>query len=182
MSELSPLAQALCQLKNQEVKDLTARMIQEGIPAADILAQCQDGMSELGRRFDSGDCFIPELIVAGKIMEAVTVELEPMLKESARARKGSGCVVMGTVLNDVHDIGKDIVVMMLRGSGFNVVDLGVNVSPARFVEAVRENNPVVLGMSVLLTTCYKSIGDTVEAIREAGFRDKISIMLGGAAA
>lgn len=182
MSELSVIAQTLNQLNQSELKQLVAQAIQNGVPAADILTQCQEGMAEIGRRFDQGDCFIPELIVAGKIMESVMKELEPLLKEAAQIKQGAGSVVMGTVLNDVHDIGKDIVVMMLRGSGFEVIDLGVNVPPAKFVEAIRENNPIVVGMSVLLTTCYKSIADTVEEIKKAGLRDKVSIMLGGAAA
>lgn len=182
MSELSKLALALNQLNQQEVKRLVDQAVKDGVPAADILSQCQEGMAEIGRRFDQGECFIPELIVAGKILESVMKDLGPLLKQSIQTPKSAGSVIMGTVLNDVHDIGKDIVVMMLRGAGFTVVDLGVNVSPARFVEAIRENNPSIVGMSVLLTTCYKSISDTVEAIREAGLRDKVSIMLGGAAA
>jgi methylmalonyl-CoA mutase cobalamin-binding domain/chain len=91
-------------------------------------------------------------------------------------------VVMGTVQHDVHDIGKDIVTMMLRGVGFQVIDLGVDVPPEKFVEAVRGHQPCVVGMSVLLTTCYKSVGATVEAIRQAGLGDQVSLMVGGAAA
>ncbi|MBN2328590.1 MAG: cobalamin-dependent protein [Candidatus Omnitrophica bacterium] len=182
MSELSQLAQLINELKLAEVKSLASKMIEEGASAQDILVQCQEGMAEIGRRFDQGECFIPELVVAGKIMEAVMKDLEPLLKEAAATAEGSGAVVMGTVMNDVHDIGKDIVVMMLRGSGFRVIDLGVNVSPEKFVEAVKDNNPAVIGMSVLLTTCYQSISKTVEAIQQAGLRDHVSIMLGGAAA
>jgi 5-methyltetrahydrofolate--homocysteine methyltransferase len=93
-----------------------------------------------------------------------------------------GKAVIGTVQHDVHDIGKDILIMMLRGVGFEVVDLGVDVPPERFVEAVRQHQPHVVGMSILLTTCFKSVANTVEALRAAGLRDNIKIMLGGAAA
>ncbi|MGC9326844.1 MAG: cobalamin B12-binding domain-containing protein, partial [Candidatus Hinthialibacter sp.] len=167
MSELSQLAQLINELKLADVRSLVSQKLSEGASAQDILAQCQEGMTEIGRRFNEGECFIPELVVAGKIMEAVMEDLEPLLKEAAMKVENAGTVVMGTVMNDVHDIGKDIVVMMLRGSGFRVIDLGVNVSPEKFVKAVRENNSNFVGMSVLLTTCYQSISKTVEAIQQA---------------
>ncbi len=102
--------------------------------------------------------------------------------QGGRPTETKGTAVIGTVEHDVHDIGKDIVVMLLRGAGFQVVDLGVDVPAARFVEAIREHGPSVVGMSLLLTTCFKEIATTVEAIREAGLRDKVAIMVGGAAA
>jgi len=182
MSELSDLAQALSGLKEQDAKVIVKKAIGEGVSATDILAQCHEGMSELGRRFDCGEAFIPELIVAGKIMENLMVDLEPLLKDAAETVESAGCVVMGTVLNDVHDIGKDIVIMMLKGAGFEVVDLGINAPPEKFVQAIQDHNPSVVGMSVLLTTRYKSIMETVGAIEKAGLRDDVSIMLGGAAA
>jgi len=181
MTELTPLAQALCSLKEDETLSLIAQMKGAGASAMDILSQCHQGMTELGRRFDQGDCFIPELILAGKIMDKVVSDLEPLLKDAPRP-ESAGCVVMGTVQNDIHNIGKDIVVMMLRGSGYDVIDLGINVSPEKFVQAAQENKAMLVGMSVLLTTCYKSVAKTVEAFKAAGLREKISIMLGGAAA
>ncbi len=182
MSEMPPLALALSQLNIPDAMSIVSQKINDGVPAPDIVNECHIGMTDLGRRFDEGDCFVPELVVAGKIMEKIMTQLEPLLEGSDQNKDSVGKVVMGTVQNDVHDIGKDIVVMMLRGSGFEVIDLGINVPPEKFVEAIKENNPSVVGMSVLLTTCYKSIIDTIQAIKDAGQRDKISIMLGGAAA
>jgi 5-methyltetrahydrofolate--homocysteine methyltransferase len=104
------------------------------------------------------------------------------LLEQGQAAEPIGKVVMGTVQHDVHDIGKDIVVMMLRGIGFEVIDLGVDVRPERFVEAIGEHRPTVAGISVLLTTCYQSVTATVEAIKQAGLRDGVGLMVGGAAA
>ncbi|RJP22185.1 MAG: hypothetical protein C4527_22090 [Candidatus Omnitrophota bacterium] len=182
MNELSALAQAICHVKETEVKTLVKKMIEDGVPAMEILDQCHKGMGELGIRFDSGECFIPELIMAGQILQKVMDELKPLLVNADQPKKGAGCVVMGTVKNDIHNIGKDITVTMLRGSGFEVIDLGVNVPPEKYVEAIREHNPLAVGMSILITTCYKSIAETVEAIRQSGLRDKVSLMLGGAAA
>jgi methylmalonyl-CoA mutase cobalamin-binding domain/chain len=160
---------------------LVRRQLAEGVPAADIVAECNRGMVELGDRFARGDAFLPDLMFAGMIMKGVMAELGPLLAKGP-AVKARGTVVMGSVQHDVHDIGKDIVVTMLRGMGFEVVDLGVDVPPDKFVEAMKQHKPQVVGMSVLLTTCYKSVVATVEAIRQAGLREGVSIMVGGAAA
>ncbi len=182
MSEMSALAQAICHVKEEDAKALVKQQIGEGVPAADIVEQCHQGMAELGRRFDTGDCFIPELIMAGHLMEKIMDDLKPLLVDAEKSKTVSGCIVMGTVKNDIHNIGKDITVTMLRGSGFEVIDLGVDVHPQNFIDAIQEHHPLAVGMSILITTCYKSISDTVEAIKQAGLRDGISLMLGGAAA
>ena len=183
MNELGNLAMALCTLNGNEAKRLVKTMVEEGVPASQILSQCHAGMASLGKRFDDGECFIPELILAGKIMEDLMGDLEPLLKGSSPAsEEGAARVVLGTVQNDIHNIGKDIVAMMLRGSGHEVIDLGIDVAPSRFVEAVQIHKPQVVGMSVLLTTCYKSITNTLEAFRQAGVRDQVAEMVGGAAA
>ncbi|MDP8244421.1 MAG: cobalamin-dependent protein [Candidatus Hinthialibacter antarcticus] len=181
MIELHPLAQAMIDLKQDDVKSIVKQLIDDGVSAADIVAYFNSGMVEIGARFESGDCFIPELVIAGKIMEDAMAELKPMLvKEQPVETKG--CVVIGTVQHDIHNIGKDIVAMMLRGGGFDVVDLGVNVSPQRFVEAVKNNDATIVALSVLLTTGYQSVTNTITALREAGLRDKVNVILGGAAA
>ena len=118
---------------------------------------------------------------AGMIMKGVTAQLTPLL-ETGQTVTTRGTIVMGSVQHDVHDIGKDIVITMLRGSGFEVVDLGVDVPPEKFVEAIAKHKPQVVGMSVLLTTCFKSVIATVDAIKRAGQRQRVSIMVGGAAA
>jgi 5-methyltetrahydrofolate--homocysteine methyltransferase len=175
------LAEALVHCRQDRVRTLVRERIDAGVPPAEIIAECNRGMVELGNRFEAGECYVPELMVGGMIMKGVMGELAPLVG-ATQAGPSLGKVVIGSVQHDIHDIGKDIVVMMLRGVGFEVVDLGVDVPPARFVEAIGRHQPMAVGLSVLLTTCFSSVGATVDAIREAGRRDDVSIMLGGAAA
>jgi len=175
------LVEAVASIQEPEIKRLVREKLDAGVPPGDVLADCNQGMIELGNRFARGECFLPELMYGGMVMKNVMADLGPLLEQGPAARS-AGKVVMGTVQHDVHDIGKDIVVMLLRGSGLEVIDLGVDVSPEKFVEAVRQHRPKVLGLSVLLTTCFKSVTNTVEALRQAGLREELSIMLGGAAA
>jgi 5-methyltetrahydrofolate--homocysteine methyltransferase len=181
MSESESLFEAVAAAREDRVLALVREQMAAGVPANDILAECNRGMIELGNRFAAGECFLPDLMFAGMIMKAVTAELGPALA-AAPAVASRGTVIMGSVQHDVHDIGKDIVVTMLRGAGFEVVDLGVDVPPEKFVEAVALHKPRVVGMSVLLTTCFKSVIATVEAIKQAGQRESVAIMVGGAAA
>ena len=181
MTQDNRLADALAGCWEDQVKALIKEQIDAGVPPVDIVAQCNRGMAELGERFAREECFIPELMFGGMIMKSVAADLAPLL-EGVEEAEPVGKVVIGSVQYDVHDIGKDIVIMMLRGMGFEVIDLGVDVAPEKFVEALREHKPAVLGMSVLLTTCYKSVVATVEAVKEAGLRDTVSLMVGGAAA
>ena len=157
------------------------RLCAEGVAAGNIASICNEGMGLLGERFDQGEAFIPDLMLGGVIMKKVMEKLAPLLSSEETAKKGK-TFVLGTVQHDVHDVGKDITAMVLRGNGFNVVDLGVNVSPERFVEAIREHQPEFVGLSLLLTTCYKSVAETMKAIVEAGLRDSVKICIGGAAA
>jgi len=182
MGEIRDLKQAMSDLKEAEVYALVKEKLDAGVPATEILAYCREGLAELGKRFGQGECYIPELMYGGVIMKKVVDDLSPMLKESQVSDTKAATAVIGTVHRDIHDIGKDIVVLMLRGSGFNVVDLGVDVPPQKFVEAVKESDASVVGMSVFLTTCCKFIAETVDAIKEENLRDKVSIMIGGAAA
>jgi len=185
MSLDSQLAQSLVDADQQRAMDLVQEKAAAGVPAAEILAECNQGMTELGERFARGECFLPELMFGGMVMKSISTELGPALEAQGgqdQEAKAAGKVVMGTVQHDVHDIGKDIVVMMLRGTGFEVIDLGVDVPPANFVDAIREHQPLLAGMSLLLTTSYSSVLATVDAIKEAGLRDQVSLMVGGAAA
>jgi len=181
MSQLSTLADALANCQRDVSLQIVRDQLAAGSPASQIVAECNRGMTLLGERFAQGECFIPELIFGGMIMKEILAELGPHLS-SEQLGPPVGKAVIGTVQHDVHDIGKDILILMLRGVGFEVVDLGVDVPPERFVEAVRQHRPHVVGMSILLTTCFKSVSNTVEALRAAGLRDNIKIMLGGAAA
>ncbi len=181
MTGQSVLVKAIAYVQESEIKALVQEKLDAGIPAAEILAECNQGMIELGQRFAQEDCFLPELMYGGMVMKTVMGQLAPLIEEQS-AVKSVGKVVMGSVQHDVHDIGKDVVVMLLRGSGFEVIDLGVDAAPERFVEAIGEHRPIVAGMSVLLTTCFKSVTATVDAVKEAGLREEVKLMVGGAAA
>ena len=183
MTQDSSLADALAHCQEDKVKQLVQEKIDAGVPGTEILVECNQGMVELGKRFSRDECYIPDLMFGGMIMKGVSEKLGPLLDVSEKGQEESGPkAVVGTVQHDVHDIGKDILIMMLRGVGFNVVDLGIDASPEKFVEAIREHAPAVVGMSLLLTTSYKAVIATVEAIKQAGLRDGLSIMVGGAAA
>lgn len=175
------LSQAVATCQPDRVSELIQKQLDSGVEANEILAQCNQGMVELGSRFEKGECFIPDLMFGGMIMKSVMEQLGPALAAS-KAADTVGTVVVGTVRHDVHDIGKDIVVMMLRGVGFEVIDLGVDVPPERFVDAVRQHQPKLLGLSILLTTCFKSVTATMDALQQAGVREGTKIMIGGAAA
>ncbi len=181
MAEMTKLAEAVAGARESEVTALVKEKLASGESADAILAECNRGMIELGNRFAREECFLPELMFGGMMMKTVMAELGPRLSGESGPGE-AGTVVMGSVQHDVHDIGKDIVVMMLRGAGFEVVDLGVDVPPEKFVDAIRGHKPHVVGMSVLLTTCYTSVAATAAAIREAGLRDGLKLMVGGAAA
>ena len=181
MVEKNSLAEAIAQCREDDVKAGVKQMLESGVPPSEILAECNRGMIELGDRFSREECFLPDLMYGGMIMKGIMSELAPGL-EAIEAAETKATAVVGTVQYDVHDIGKDILIMMLRGVGFEVIDLGVDVPPEKFVEAIGQHQPAVVGVSVLLTTCFKSVIATVDAIKTAGLRDKISIMVGGAAA
>jgi len=182
MAEQGALSKALGALKEDSAKALVKEQIDASVPADAILAECQAGLDEVGKRFEKGEYFISELMYAGEIMKDIMADLEPLLKDAPPAKGRAGTVVLGTVRGDVHDIGKDVVALMLRGSGFGVVDLGVDVSPEAFVEAAKEHDAFAVGMSVFLTTCCKALSDTVDALKAAGLREQVTVLIGGAAA
>lgn len=173
------LSQAMANLEEEKIKKFVKEKIEAGVQAKDILRELQSGMVEVGNLFEKGEYFISELMYAGEIMKEIMADLEPILEETSKPKTEAGEVVIGTVQGDIHDIGKDTVVLMLRGAGFEVIDLGVNVPPKKFVEAVKESGAIIVGMSVFLTMVYESATETVNAIKEAGLRDKVSIMIGG---
>jgi len=152
--------------------------LEQGIPAEVLL---QDGliaaMREVGRLFEENEIYVPEMLVAARAMNATVALLQPRLIE--HAVESSGTVAIGTVQGDLHDIGKNLVAMMLKGSGFEVIDLGTDVAPERFIDAIRAGADVV-AMSALLTTTMTSMQDVVEAITVAGLRDRVRIIVGGA--
>lgn len=181
MSEKIKLRDSLSECDQNVALESMEKLLLEGVGASEIVACCNEGMSVLGDRFDAGEAFIPDLMIGGMIMKKVMDRLSPMLSGSENAPAGKTFVI-GTVQYDVHDIGKDIAAMMFRSNGFNIVDLGVDVSPEKFVAAIQEHRPEFVGMSLLLTTCYKSVTATMDAIKSAGLRENVKICIGGAAA
>jgi 5-methyltetrahydrofolate--homocysteine methyltransferase len=153
--------------------------LEDGRLPGDILNESMvPAMTEVGRRFESGDCFVPEMLIAARAMKAGLTVLRPHLQ--AADVKPAGTMIIGTVQGDIHDIGKNLVMMMVEGVGWQVVDLGVNVEPQQFVEAVRTHRPQVLGMSALLTTTQNAMRATMQALKDANVRDQVKIIIGGA--
>jgi 5-methyltetrahydrofolate--homocysteine methyltransferase len=151
----------------------------DGATADAILKQaCIPAMSEVGRLFEIGEKFVPEMLIAARAMQAAVNILKPLLV--AEGVETVGTILIGTVQGDLHDIGKNLVGMMMEGAGFEIIDLGTNVSPDAFVQAVREKQPNIVGMSALLTTTMPAMGKTIEALKAAGVRDQVKVMVGGA--
>jgi 5-methyltetrahydrofolate--homocysteine methyltransferase len=160
-------------------KQLVHQAIESGVAPASIL---QDGMiaamAEVGRLYEAGEYFVPEMLISARAMQTGLAILKPFLQETNVSSTGK--VVIGTVKGDLHDIGKNLVAMMLEGAGFEVIDLGSDVTPEKFVEAVKREKPDVIAMSALLTTTMLNMNTTLEALREAGIRDSVKVMIGGA--
>ena len=180
MSELyEKMATELIAGNEAEVKKLTQDAIDGGAVAREVLDNgLLAGMDVVGKRFKAGDMFIPEVLLCARTMHGAMDILKPLLSEADAA--GSGKVVIGTVEGDLHDIGKNLVGMMLEGAGFKVIDLGVNIKPQEFVDAVKKHSPDIVGMSALLTTTMPKMEETITAFKEAGIRDQVKIMAGGA--
>ncbi len=172
------LIDAMVNMKEKEAVDLVKRMVEKGEDPLKILGACKEAMDMVGKRFEKGEFFLPELILAGEIVRQISEILKPKLTGELKTKR-LGKVVIGTVEGDIHDIGKDVVVFMLDVNGFEVLDLGINVSPRKFVEAVKEFQPAVVGLSGFLTLAFDAMKETVEAIAKAGLRDKVKIMIGG---
>jgi 5-methyltetrahydrofolate--homocysteine methyltransferase len=158
---------------------LTQDALDEGLPAFEIMDNgLVVGMNEVGVRFRAGDMFVPEVLMSAEAMQAGSVILRPLLAASGARRAGK--VLLGTVKGDLHDIGKNLVGMMCEGAGFEVIDLGFNVDPDAFIRGITEHQPQVVGMSAMLTTTMRAMGHTIQALEEAGLRDTVKIMVGGA--
>jgi 5-methyltetrahydrofolate--homocysteine methyltransferase len=176
---LQQIASNLYDGEDEVVAGLVQKALDQGMAPGEVLqGGLIAGMDEVGRDFKAGDLFVPEVLIAARAMHAGMGILRPLLAEGDAA--GAGKYVIGTVKGDLHDIGKNLVRMMLEGAGFETVDLGTDVEPAAFVDAVREHRPVLVGMSALLTTTMVQMRATVEALVEAGVRDSVKIMVGGA--
>jgi 5-methyltetrahydrofolate--homocysteine methyltransferase len=160
-------------------RELTQQALDAGIdPQVLVQEQMIPAMDEVGRRYEANEYFVPELLISARAMKASLELIRPLL--TAQGAEPAGRVAIGTVKGDLHDIGKNLVAAMLEGAGFEVIDLGVDVSPDKFIAAVNERNAGVVAMSALLTTTMNSMKTTVEAIKAAGVRGKVKIMIGGA--
>jgi 5-methyltetrahydrofolate--homocysteine methyltransferase len=171
------LIDAITEMREDDAILITNKLLDGGASPTDILGACKDAMDVIGKRFEDGEAFIPELMLAGEMMTAITEILKPRMAEEAIVEK-LGKIVMGTVQGDIHDIAKDIVVFMLDLNGFEVTDLGVDVPPAKFVETVQETGAKIVGLSGFLTLAYDPMKETVAALKEAGFED-VKVMIGG---
>jgi methanogenic corrinoid protein MtbC1 len=172
------LVNAIADMKEQDALKLAREMVEGGSDPMAILDAAREAMGIVGQRYEEGSYFLPELILAGVMLNQIAEMVKPKLAKGPEVKR-HGKVVMGTVEGDIHDIGKDIVVFMLDVNGFEVLDLGIDVPAQKFVEAIEDFQPQVVGLSGFLTLAFDSMKDTVEAIKEAGLRDKVKIMIGG---
>ena len=172
------LADALADLKEEEALQITEERLGAGEDPLKILDDARRGMEIVGKRFETREYFIPDLVYSGEILKEITNMVKPRLTREGEVKR-LGKVVIGTVAGDIHDIGKDIVTFMLEINGFEVYDLGVDIQAQRFVEKIKETDAHIVGLSGFLTLAFDSMKETIEAIKTAGLRDKVKIMVGG---
>lgn len=176
--DLRKLAECVVQLDLKGAQSLVDKMLNEGVAPYEIITGgLSKGMDEVGAKYESGEYFLSELLTAAAVMKGAMKILEPKIKFEQKEKKGT--VVIGTVLGDLHDVGKNVFISLLQGAGFEVIDLGVDVPADNFVEAVRLHKPTVLGMSALITTTIDEMGTTIKALEDSGLRKGIKIILGG---
>lgn len=175
MALTDALAIAVAELEDEQVMSLVKERLEAGTSALEIVGRLQEGMTEVGRLFEAEEYFLSELVMAGEIMKDAMDELEPHLKGANQEFKGN--IVIGTVRGDVHDLGKNIVVMLLKGAGYNVIDLGVDVPSDKFIDAIKDSKAPLVAMSVLLTGCQDAMKDIIADIRKEGL--DVKILIGG---
>ena len=181
MTGLAGITRSLVAMDISRTEEMARAAIDAGVPADEILEKgLIPGMQAVGERFEAGETFLPELLMSGEAMKAALNLLRPLLASQPGGRRFAGKAAIGTVQGDIHDIGKNIVIMMLEGNGWEVTDLGVDVSPEDFCAAVRENGFQVLGLSALLTMTMPGQARTIEALKAAGLRDRVKVAIGGA--
>ncbi len=172
------LTDAIISMDEDEALRLVASALESGADPSEVLEAAKSAMTVLGAMFEREEVFIPELIMGGEIMKRIADELKPRIKGEGTAAN-RGIVVLGTVAGDIHDIGKDVVVLMLDVNGYEVHDLGIDVPIEKFVDAIKELKPQVVGLSGLLTLAFDSMKATIDGIAAAGLRDQVKIMIGG---
>jgi 5-methyltetrahydrofolate--homocysteine methyltransferase len=172
------LVNYLADMMEEEALALAKQELDAGTPPHQILEDCRAAMEIVGKRFEAGEYFLPELMLAGEMLKTISAEVKPRMLAGHEVKKGAK-VLVGTVAGDIHDIGKDIVVFMLDVNGFDVLDLGIDVQVQTFVDKIVEFKPQVVALSGFLTLAYDSMKQTVDAIKAAGLRDSVKIMIGG---
>jgi len=179
-SILEDLKSCIIQGRRDDTVRFTKEAMEQGLQGIEIIQKgLIPGIRAVGELFGSGEYYLPELLVSGKSMQAALEVIEPVLSKAGQSFS-VGNFLIGTVKGDIHDIGKNIVIMMLKGNGWNVTDLGVDVPPEKFCSAIQEGNHDVFGISTLLTVTMPAAAQTIQALREAGLRDRVKIMIGGA--
>jgi 5-methyltetrahydrofolate--homocysteine methyltransferase len=179
MFDLSLLSQAIVSGDREKTIQLTKEALGAGTSPPEIITEgLQAGMSAVGEKFSSGEYFLPDMLMSARAMQAALEILNPSLEKTGMPTIGR--VVIGTVAEDIHDIGKNIVATFLKGSGFEVFDLGVDVPDEKFVDEVREKKPDILGLSALVTTTMPAMGNIIKSLEEAGLRSKVKVIVGGA--
>ncbi|MCX7011923.1 MAG: corrinoid protein [Candidatus Sumerlaeota bacterium] len=179
MADLQKLYEAIVNGKAPDAKALIERALAEKVDPQEIVTKYMiPAMDEVGRRFEANEYFVPELLISARAMKTGLGVLKPLLTKSGM--KPAGRVAIGTVKGDLHDIGKNLVAAMLEGGGFEIIDLGVDVTPEKFVASVKEKGATVIALSALLTTTMTSMKNTILALQEAGLRDKVKVIIGGA--
>lgn len=175
---LLELYNAILEGQRDAAQESVTAALHEGTPPGEVLDAMVTAMGEVGRLFEEGEYFVPEMLIAARAMKTGLEILKPELVDADIQPEGT--IIAGTVKGDLHDIGKNLVCMMLEGAGFQVVDLGTDVSPDAFVAAVQEHHPDFVAMSALLTTTMPNMQNTIEALKEAGLRDSVKVLIGGA--
>ena len=179
MSDLHTITETLIAGDGDNLLELVQGALDAGTPAKEILQKgLIAGMDIVGEKMESGDMFIPEVLMSAQAMAGAVEILKPLLAEGDSSSAGK--VIIGTVKGDLHDIGKNLVVMMMESAGFEVIDMGVDVAPEKFVEAIKTNKPTIVGLSALLTTTMPMMKKTIMTIEESGLRDGLKIIVGGA--
>ncbi len=179
MADLQQLADAIISGQAPQVEKLTTEALDQGVAPTDVLNKgLIAGMQVVGVKFKNNEFYVPEVLIAARAMKAGMKILRPKLAESGI--EPAGRFVIGTVTGDLHDIGKNLVSMMIEGAGYEVIDLGVDVAPNTFIQAIKEHQPVAIGMSALLTTTMVNMKKTIEAFENDGLRDQVKILVGGA--
>jgi len=172
--------QALIRLDKEEVIFWVKERLNRGQPPIEILNVLAQGLEVIGDLYSRGELYIPELVFSGEIFKAASDKLKPSITKEQGRGKSKGSIVIGTVKGDLHDLGKNLVAMMMRNSGFEVIDVGKDVPVERFVEAVSQYKPNILGLSALLTTTMKMQAEIIEALKNEGLKDNVKVIIGGA--